>query len=683
MKQIWIALPSVLGAAVVGCLGLWGCVGPGKQTQLHGRDPASQQARVHEVPEGLKGADLADFEHLSEGADIYPYEWMVALNSIVHTDKDGKPTKPFLQDLDKHFGVLRSSAVQTTSPRGERRTYLIPYVGMTAGWSDHDPDKADAYLEEQFPVVREINRESKRLKSVKLVGTNCAFCHSGALNFKGTSYQLPGSPSMVNVRSFFLDLSRSTLAILAKEELMSQFLQRLNVADAPARAKELNRFFKKRLAETTHGVVNAGSLSARLTLAKAKIFKDTTRLYQSKDAIGETLEKLLRITYGFSDTDDIGELKYRMKFLSTMMVGTDPKTKETISGYARTDAFGRIGNLVLRGDSPVSYTAPVSLPWIWGIKYMAMLHYNANTNSVILRNVGQSLGLGAIILDQDLNSTVNLHNLDRIENLVHKIPVPNWQKTFAGVTELEINQGLAQQGRAVYTRACASCHESNTFVGPSGLLRDYAVTPLKHLGTDPFAAKNAILAVGKLEFNKSIFNGVGGIKLSYYRRYRLTEEEISKMEFRDLRGNEFFRDTLNGFSGQEQMGNTYGNIAPGAGYKARHLAGVWATAPYLHNGSVPSLAALLEPVHMRPKVFTVEPSDFDPRTLGNRYRLPTKRNGKPGCTEAVREICFDTSLDGNSNAGHEYGTNLTAAEKAALLEYLKVLPPEPEYAWEN
>lgn len=61
--------------------------------------------------------------------------------------------------------------------------------------------------------------------------------------------------------------------------------------------------------------------------------------------------------------------------------------------------------------------------------------------------------------------------------------------------------------------------------------------------------------------------------------------------FQDIRGKEFFRDTLNGYSKQRSKSVDYGVTPAGTGYKARHLAGVWATAPFLHNGSVPSLRA--------------------------------------------------------------------------------------------
>ncbi len=485
------------------------------------------------------------------------------------------------------------------------------------------------------------------------------------------------------MRGFFVDLAKSTTGILAKQELMEGFLRRLQVPEPEKRAEELNIYFYKRLGETTYTFINAGKWSAKLTLLKAKYLSDTRRFFNGKQAISDTLFKLLKLTYGFKDTDDLTELRARMNFLGTLMVGTDPNTKEVMSGYGRTDAFGRIGNLVLRGNDPIGYTGPVSLPWIWGLKYMAMLHYNGNSNSVTLRNMGQSLGLGAIVLNEKGDSTVNLYNLDRLERLVDKIQFPQWQKVFANVSELQINASVAQRGKTVYEQQCQTCHESNRFVGPRGLLREYNMYPLNQIGTDKNSAVNAVKAVGKKQFERSIFDGVGGLKARYYERWGISSEKQADLEFRELRGQEFFRDTLLGFKRQDEFANNYGNIDQGFGYKARSLSGVWATAPFLHNGSVPTLWDLLTPAKDRPKIFNIQKKEFDAVKVG----LVSEREknifgGTKGC-EKGDETCFDTSIAGNYNSGHEFGTHLSDGDKKALIEYLKILPPEPEYSWES
>jgi len=100
------------------------------------------------------------------------------------------------------------------------------------------------------------------------------------------------------------------------------------------------------------------------------------------------------------------------------------------------------------------------------------------------------------------------------------------------------------------------------------------------------------------------------------------------------------------------------------GYVNVPLDGLWLRAPYLHNGSVPTLADLLKPVAQRPAVFWRGINDYDPTNVGYVSDAPAARaNG----------FRYDTSGRGNSNAGHEFGTKLSDPDKAALLEYLKTL----------
>ena len=130
-----------------------------------------------------------------------------------------------------------------------------------------------------------------------------------------------------------------------------------------------------------------------------------------------------------------------------------------------------------------------------------------------------------------------------------------------------------------------------------------------------------------------------------------------------------------------------------AAYRPRPLAGQWATPPFLHNGSVPTLYHLLSPVNERPKTFLVGSRDFDPNHVG----LVLPENG------ATNGDTFDTSLSGNSNTGHEFnngyvawskekpptngivGPLLSPEERLAIIEHMKVrnddTDGEPGYAY--
>ena len=93
-------------------------------------------------------------------------------------------------------------------------------------------------------------------------------------------------------------------------------------------------------------------------------------------------------------------------------------------------------------------------------------------------------------------------------------------------------------------------------------------------------------------------------------------------------------------------------------YFAATLHGVWARSPYLHNGSVRTMQELLSPPAQRAKTFHRGSREYDP--------------GQLGYTDSGTYV-FETSASGNSNAGHDYGTKLSSAEKQDLVEYLKTL----------
>ncbi len=111
------------------------------------------------------------------------------------------------------------------------------------------------------------------------------------------------------------------------------------------------------------------------------------------------------------------------------------------------------------------------------------------------------------------------------------------------------------------------------------------------------------------------------------------------------------------------------------GYQAPPLDGIWATAPYLHNGSVPTLYNLLNS-KTRPKVFTrsyaTDGGDYDEKNVGWKVTVPTAVDAKKLTPLEYRKV-YDTRKVGRSNGGHTYGDKLSEAERMAVIEYLKTL----------
>lgn len=192
-----------------------------------------------------------------------------------------------------------------------------------------------------------------------------------------------------------------------------------------------------------------------------------------------------------------------------------------------------------------------------------------------------------------------------------------------------IDEAKAQVGKGIFADHCASCHGT---YGPNGKYPN-KIIPIEEIGTDRTRFDNIGLPFGKA-YNESWF-----------------AKEAT------------------------EPGAPPGKpVKATAGYQAPPLDGIWATAPYFHNGSVPTLEGVLKS-STRPKRFTrsfrTEKDDYDLVRVGWKVKeVPAPGASLPGIE---RRKVYDTSLPGRGNGGHTYGDGLTDAERSALIEYLKTL----------
>ncbi|PQO28257.1 c-type cytochrome [Blastopirellula marina] len=177
-------------------------------------------------------------------------------------------------------------------------------------------------------------------------------------------------------------------------------------------------------------------------------------------------------------------------------------------------------------------------------------------------------------------------------------------------------------------------------------------------------------AAGQIVFNQhcSECHGTYGDNASYPQRMIPIDEiktdrarlDSLSPEHRQVYGQSWFN----------EYGEKKGLIADPGGYVAPPLDGVWATAPYFHNGSVPTLWHVLHP-EQRPKIWRWAGKSYDHQQMG----ISVKQLAEvPGGLHAIdkREV-FDTSRFGKSSAGHDFPRELSEEEKDAVLEYLKTL----------
>tara|TARA_B110001454_G_scaffold219199_1_gene251777 strand:+ start:79047 stop:81158 length:2112 start_codon:yes stop_codon:yes gene_type:complete len=650
----------------------------------------------------MNSDELAKWEHLTTGTNVYPYLWLKALNSVNFKDENGTPSLPVLspsfEEMTQRYGLVQSNHMKFTE-NGQEKQFILPYTGLTVEWTNHSPQNSNAFANEE-ELVRNING----MKSIKTIGTNCSLCHQAELNLsinnKNEKVHVLGAPSAVTLKNFYGDIVVSTVALFVKQDMLESFLGRikdqnpeLSFIDPKRDSENFSRQFKNDVAEhTLTPILNSldqklkqnhisfvGDLSYLWTLVSAKYLNDKTQFRKIRKPLTNGFLRLARLTHGLTESDNIGELEILAEWFGARAIGERPDLKSTPFLFGRSDAFGAFGNNYVRGDDLVNENAPVSFPWVWGTKYMSMKHYFANMNSTLLRNVGQTLAVGGAYSVEKNMTSVNLHALYYLENLMYQIAPPSWEKVFADqkqITEYQIQKNLLESGKKIYESKCQSCHETDSFVGPHKNLRDYKVFSLTEIGTDPNTAINVTKTVNGTNFSVAASKVVNEVRKIYYSHNPMSEKEKLEISAVDLHGKEFVRDTYLGFQDQNKYDLDYGNTPAGSGYKARHLSGAWATGPFLHNGSVPTLYDLLQPVNKRPKAFILKGTqEFDIEKIG----IKTSVFEECPKSTSIYEKCLDTRIAGNSNMGHEYGVELSEQEKKELIEYLKVLPAEPEY----
>ena len=663
-------------------------------------------------PEGLKGQEAFDLWHLAEGSEVFPLKWFLNLKSL--TTKN--PGSTYLtEDLEEKFGVIREP-----QQIAKLHTYPLKWIGLSAAWSNVPTSARDIHLDPTHDL-KEISefKVFNGKKSIAMTGVNCSFCHTTNIKIDGKNHLIDGAPNMLNIRGFFEDEFGSLAQTMLTKKYLKDYLEKIDyrAGEIDATAENFSNRFRQALHLLPQDFSKAVGIPENKfsddveTFAKDALAKIEDKTYPSKleekkvafikkmffDHRKETeqfLLEFLKMTYSMNDGDISNELQLRMRWLAES-IGQDPKIKSMNDGYARTDAFGRIANLVARFKEPIALTGSASLPPMWNIQYRAMFHWNANTNSVVMRNLGQAFGLGAILLEpgdgvtptKNFDSTANLTNILKLESLLYKVQIPQLATDY----NVQVDKVKYIAGCNLYRQKCLSCHgASRDRVGPSQELINYKVIGVELTKTDETYLKNQSTPVDGVPFRTALFNFTGAVKENFYKKNNVSEELQASEEHRAIRGTERFRDTYLGEHDYEKNGNeAYLNTdevqGSHPGYIARPLSGVWATAPYLHNGSIANIYDLLLPEKQRPKIFFTGSREYDLKNLGYRSGLDSlPEQGlsfKRACAKYPSR-CLDTSLTGNSNKGHsgELFSINDETQRQQLIEFLKVLRPDPEYS---
>ena len=383
-------------------------------------------------------------------------------------------------------------------------------------------------------------------------------------------------------------------------------------------------------------------------------------------------------------------------------------------GPGRLDAMGMIYNRLAGLDlgAPPTYLipeniktadAPTRYPFLWNSPRQDFAQWagfdpNGNDFLALGRNLGQVYGVFADFHPhrstepaQSLNRNYLLENsadiagLRQLEDYVKKIGPPVWP--------WPVDKDLGKQGEAVFNRSasaggCADCHGARSGQ-PRQPVTETLRTVIANAGTDTRQWQILLRSVrtGGME-GASIPQSVPPLKpiepaLQLLRTAVLgaivqTQAVAAKAQMTTGEQAHPYspanaaitasmrQEQMNGMMVMPAPPNEAASNSPMTNvYEARVLEGIWAAAPYLHNGSVPTLADLLEPAAKRRKDFAVGPG-YDRTQVG----LAVTQNAAAFTFHATS--CAEMA-SGDSNCGHEYGTHLRPDEKRALLEYLKIL----------
>lgn len=334
-------------------------------------------------------------------------------------------------------------------------------------------------------------------------------------------------------------------------------------------------------------------------------------------------------------------------------------------GPGRLDAFGQIFNAVAVDflgipENRRAPDAPVSFPALWTAPHLDLVQWNGSAPNAgpgpLIQNITTALAVygHAELAGHDgmagYPTNIDFESLGKIQDWTYQLTAPQWPQDILGKLDI----AMQARGEQVYATECGSCHAR---IDPRDPKRKplAVLTPLSDVGTDPRMVRNfldsrsrsgalqgrkqAVLAGAPLGAEAPTIDLVIHVAIGSALRHPLASVRDAVVGYHDV---------------HKAAINQHPDY-----YKARPLDGIWASAPYLHNGSVPTLAALLRQPEQRPARFHVGTGQFDADSVG--------------LADISEGSLFDTALVGNGNGGHLYGTALPEKDKRDLLEFLKSL----------
>ena len=630
---------------------------------------------VKYLDQGWDAADSLWFYYTTQGSDLMPYDFFLAL------EKAGE-SQLFRSDENMNFYRYLPQKASSSNPDA-----------LPVGWVKDD------------------------YKGKEYVGLTCAACHTGQINYNGVGIRIDGGPATADMENIMKDIAKALKHTRENAEASQRFVKNvLAKGNYKSEAEVLADLSKYEQRIYDYTVINHSPTAygyARLD-AFGRIYNRVLEHIINERELRELLRDPKIMRDQVMTKEQIDEII--PKDVGKVMSGEQrDHVMERLSKHLTKWQLGRLRHALFNAPD-----APVSYPFLWDIAQHDYVQWNGIADNAGLgpigRNAGEVIGvfgtldwkeekrttLSSIIGGQSdgitqvsFDSSINVQNLHRIESHLMKLNSPVWPEEILG----EINREKAARGKTLFDEYCEACHARIDREDPNRRIIAN-MTKVNFIGTDAAMAKNSFTAQGYSGIlrNQYVGLGVGNILLdkqapvaallTQATRNVVATPDPDKWFFQ--RWTDWIVNLAKAFYENEIKSSIkHGNYDPDTtvnplaslnAYKGRSLNGIWATAPYLHNGSVPTLHDLLLPKkregdpeegEYRPEQFKVGSREFDPEKVG-------LKSGDKGFT-------FDTSFPGNSNAGHEYASGktaqpngeilkpLTKEQKEDLLEYLKTL----------
>jgi hypothetical protein len=509
---------------------------------------AEQAPALTYASQGWSDADRGTFYTTSQGSRMIPLAWFKALRRL---DAD----EPFAADQLRRYGYLPNNSQTNTN---------------------------------ELPIGFVVDK-----RAPSQLGMTCAACHTNQLEYEKDgvtrALRLDGAPALADFQQFLTDLT----------------------AAARATSWDSERF---------------------INFAKAVL------------GVGITSAKSAQLKKDFD--------AWVRQFAEFM----DKSLPPSAWGPGRLDAFGMIFNRVTGRDLGLIDNfkvadAPVSYPFLWNASLQDHTQWNGGVPNglyvqALARNTGEvfgvfadftptKVGVGPLAKIDYRNSSADFAGLQTLEEKIATLNPPRWPREI-----FELNDEQAKVGEQLFATHCANCHAERS---SPVLIRAWA-TPVRAVGTDPKMVRNSERKIDPGVFIKTPLpppaiaarfanpanatdvlasSVIGALVDEAFLPIPITPAKIEqsgvwrafRKDLVDLLPGENLQDLLGPTAISDikalfraklaDMFKKPASADPGPAYESRVLRGIWATAPYLHNGSVPNLWELLKPAKERAMSFKV------------------------------------------------------------------------------